>query len=315
MNATTGQNMNAAQTRIVDPILTDHARGYSNGELIGNMLFPRVRMPTRAAKRIEFNREALMRVLTARAPGTNVSRFAMSYKGLPVNLTQDALQAITPIEFLQEGLAVPGIDLLMESVEVVQLVISLGLEIAQAELARDAAKYDADNKLAVQAADKWSLEDSDPVAVVEAGKEQIRKRTGRRPNTLVLGATVRSALKTHPKVLDRFKHTTSNAISDQMLAQYFDLPNVYSGDAIYDDADGNTYDVWGDDAILAFVAPEGQRNMRLPSYGYTYQLDGHPFVEQTVWDNDMRSWKNNVIDERAPEIVGADAGYLIQGAV
>ncbi|MCB2085052.1 MAG: hypothetical protein KDE07_01220 [Sphingomonadaceae bacterium] len=55
--------------------------------------------------------------------------------------------------------------------------------------------------------------------------------------------------------------------------------------------------------------------MRLPSYGYTYRLSGHPFVEAVAWDNDTRSWTNNVIDEQAPEIVGADAGYLIQGAV
>ncbi len=315
MNATTGQQMNAAQSRVVDPILTEHVRGYSNATMIGNRLFPIVDMPTRAAKRIEFNREALRRVLTARAPGTNIGRYTMSYKGLPVNLTQDALQAVTPVEFQEEAGAVPGIDLQQESVDVVLAVIALSLEIQQAELARNPDAYDAANKLALAAGDKWTVADSDPAAVIEDAKEAIRKRTGRRPNTLELSATVRSALKVHPKIRDHFKYMTSAAISDVMLAQYFDVESVVTGDAIYDLDDGSTVDVWGSDAILAYVAPEGMRNMRLPSYGYTYRLRGHPFVEAVEYDRNTRSWVNNVIDEQSPEIVGSDAGFLIQGAV
>lgn len=42
-----GQQMNAAQARVVDPILTNHARGYTNAEMIGRFLFPTVTMPTR----------------------------------------------------------------------------------------------------------------------------------------------------------------------------------------------------------------------------------------------------------------------------
>ena len=309
------EQMNAAQSRVVDPILTEHVRGYSNAQMIGMRLFPIVNMPTRAAKRIEFNREALRRVLTTRAPGTNIGRYNMTYKGLPVNLTQDALQAVTPIEFVEEANAVPGIDLQQESVDVVLAVIALSLEIQQAELARNAAAYDADNKIALAAGDKWTIADSDPATHIEDGKEAIRKRTGRRPNLLTLSADGFSAAKKHPKVRDHFKYTTSAAISARMLAEYFDVEELVVGDAIYDLDDGTTVDVWGQDAILAFVAPEGQRNMRLPSYGYTYRLRGHPFVEAVEWDKNTRSWTNNVIDEQSPEIVGSDAGYLIQGLV
>lgn len=310
-----GQQMNAAQSRVVDPILTEHSRGYSNAQMIGSKLFPIVYMPTRAAKRIEFNRDALRRVLTTRAPGTNIGRYAMGYKGLPVNLTQDALQAVTPIEFVEEANAVPGIDLQQESVDVVLAVIALSLEIQQAELARNPAAYAASNKVALAAGDKWTNPDSDPAGMVEDAKEVIRKRTGRRPNMLTLSADVRAAAKVHPKIRDHFKYTTSASISDKMLAEYFDVAEVVVGDAIYDLDDVTTVDVWGQDAILAFVAPEGQRNMRLPSYGYTYRLRGHPFVEQVEWDRNTRSWVNNVIDEQSPEIVGADAGFLFQGAV
>ncbi|WJY18683.1 major capsid protein [Alteriqipengyuania flavescens] len=309
------ESMTLAQTRVVDPILTEHARGYSNPELVGHALFPVVNMPARGAKRIEFNREALRRVLTIRAPGTNIGRYTATYKGLPVNLTQDALQAVTPIEYLEDAQAVPGIDLQQESVDVVLAVIALSLEIQQAELARNPAAYADENKLALAGADKWSDDASNPADQVESAKEAIRKRTGRRPNTLLLSADARAAAKNHAKVRDHFKYTNSAAVSNAMLAEYFDVPTVVTGDAIYDLDDGTTVDVWGEDAVLAYVAPEGQRNMRLPSYGYTYRLRGHPFVEPVVWDNDIRSWKNNVIDEQSPEIVGSDAGFLFRGVV
>lgn len=310
----TGQTMNAAQARVIDPILTEHARGYSNAEFIGFNLFPRVNMRTRAAKRLEFNREALRRLVTRRAPGSNLGRFTMSYRGVPVNLTQDGLQAVTPVEFVDEASEVPGIDLQMESVSVVMDVINLATEIIQAETARDAANYAASNRLALAGADRFTDPNSDPEVVIADAVETVRARSAKRPNTLALGPNVFRSLKVHPKIRDHFKRTSSAAISAAMLAEYFDIPNVYVGDAIYDVDDASSADVWGDDAILAYVPMEGQRSMRQPSYGYTYELPGHPFVEQTMYDYDSRSWKNNVINENSPELVGSDSGFLIQNA-
>lgn len=309
------EGMNAAQARVADPILSEHVRGYTNAEMVGFKLFPAVNMPTRAAKRIEFNREALQRVLTTRAPGTAIGRYGATFKGLPVNLAQDALQAVTPIEFVEDAKEGPGIDLQSESVDVCLAVIALSLEIQQADLATDLANYDAANKLVIDAGNKWSAETADPADQVEAGREAIRKRTGRRPNVLLLSAEARSAARRNKNVLDHFKYTTSKTITDAMLKEYFDVDELAVGASIYDQEDGTTVDVWGKDAVLAFVPPEGQRNMRLPSYGYTYRLAGNPFVEKIVWDNTIRSWTNNVIDEAAPEIVGSDAGYLLKGVV
>ena len=56
--ASTGTQMNLGQARVVDPILSEHARGYSNPRFVGSVLFPTVSMPTRAAKRIEFDRSS-----------------------------------------------------------------------------------------------------------------------------------------------------------------------------------------------------------------------------------------------------------------
>ena len=310
-----GNNMTLAQARVIDPILTEHVRGYTNAGMVGMYLFPFVNMPTRAAKRIEFNRDSFRRVRTRRAPGTHITQYTFGYEGKPVALTQEALQAVTPLEYQEEAGAVPGINLQQEGVDTVLSVLALEREIQQAETARNALFYAPANKLALVGADKFSDPASDPLTVVSDAKENIRKRTGRRPNTMMLGATVAAALKKHPKIKEHYKHTDSSAVSDEMLARYFDIEHVYVGDAIYDLDELTTVDVWGNDVILAFVPPEGQRNMRLPGYGYTYRLQGSPFVEQVEWDKDIRSWTNNVFDEYSPELVGPDAGFLIQNAV
>lgn len=308
----TGTGMSAAQARVIDPILTQHARGYVNTDLVGRFLFPAVTMPTRAAKRIEFDRSAFHRRQTRRAPGARIAQLEFGYEGKPVALHQEALRSNIPFEHQQEADAVPGIDLAQTALDIVLAVIALEKEIQQAEVARNAALYPAENKLALAGTDKWSDPLSDPQEQMNDAVEVIRKRTGRRPNTLLVGATARGALKVHPKIRDHFKYTQTAAISNVMIAEYLDIPTVISGDAIYDTGDAVSVDVWGNDAILAYVPPEAMRNMALPSYGYTYQLAGQPVVEGTKWDDDSKSWYNDVIDEFSAELVGADAGFLFQ---
>lgn len=308
-------SMNTAQARVVDPILTQHARGYKNADFVGEALFPTVPMFTRAAKRIEFDRAAFRRRRTRRAPGSPITTLEFGYDGKPVALHQEALSAVVPIEHQEDAKAVPSIDLQQVAVDTVLAVIGLEKEIQQANAARNAASYAATNKAALAGDFKWSDPDSDPKGQVFDAKEVIRKRIGRRPNTLVLAGGVTSALGKHPSIIQHFAYTNSSAITLAMLASYFDIQNVVSGDAIYDLDDGTTADVWGGDAILAWVPPVGQRQMALPSYGYTYQLAGNPLVEPSRYDADIRSWKNDVLDEFSPELVGADAGFLFQGAL
>jgi hypothetical protein len=308
--------MSPDQARVVDPILTEHARGYSNADFVGPVLFPTVTMPTRAAKRIEFDRASFRRPNVQRAPGSRIAEISFGYDGKPVNLIQRAIAAKTPIEHQEEAGEVPGLDLQQMGVDLVLATIGLDKEIAQATAARNAATYAATNKAALAGADKWSDPASKPKTVIFDAKETIRKRIGRRPNVLVLGGSVASVLQRHPTILDQFKYTNADSVTLEQLARYFDVKKVVAGDAIYDNPDGTSSDVWGADAILAYVPEEAaNRQMGLPSYGYTYQLRNHPFVAPARWEGGVRSWLNDCFDEFSPELVGADAGFLVQNAV
>ncbi len=308
-------NMSTAQARVIDPILTNHSRGYTQTGFIGDRLLPKALMATRAAKRIEFGRESFKRYKIRRAPGTQIAQVSFGYEGKPVSLHQHAIAAVTPVEHQEEAQAVPGFDLLSMNVDTVLAVVALEKEIQQAAATRNASIYATSNKTALTGTSKWSDPSSKPASMVSDAKEVIRKRTGRRPNTLAVGASVAAALKQLPQVIDKFKYTNADTISDAMLAQYFDVKTFLVGDAIIDDEAGNTLDVWGNDAILAYVPDVGTANVNIPAYGYTYQLNGYPFVKPAYFERGVNSYLNDVFDEWSPEVVGPDAGFLFQAAV
>lgn len=164
------------------------------------------------------------------------------------------------------------------------------------------------------AADKWTDANSDPIKKLEDGMEVVRASTGTDPNVLVLGPKPYKALKNHPKVLDRFKGISADSVTPDMLARLLDLETVAVGKAVEAMDEGGFSDVWGAHAVLAY-APPTPTGTEEPSFGYTYTLKGHPFVEQPYWNQSKRSWMYGVTYERVPVLTGITAGFLLQDVV
>lgn len=308
--------LNNASARVVDPVLSQFARGYSQAGMIGRILFPRASVPVRGFKRIEFGKEGFRLYNTRRAPGTATKRVVFGYDGEPAKLYQHALDAVVPREHVSEAAAGPGIDLQMEASRVVLDAMQLDEEVAQAKLATTAANYAASNKETLAGTDQFNDPASDPKAVIKEGKEAVRQKIGRDPNVMIMSKPIFNSLDDHPKLLEKTKYTSSDSITTEMLARYFGMARVAVGDAVYTDGDETGFtDVWGNFIVLAYVPQLGQQSVRVPSYGYTYELTGHPFVEQTRYDADAKSWINGVTDERSAELVGAEAGFLFSSVL
>lgn len=312
------RNMNTGQARVIDPILSTYARGYTNAEFIGHLLFPIVSIPVRGMRVLKFGKESFRMMNTRRAPSAPTKRIQYGYASDPVALHQDSLEALVPFENMQEAAQVPGVNLAQGSVKMVMDVIALGRENEIAQLARDPNKYNANNKMALTGGDKWSDPNSDPFDDVTEAKEQVRRRIGRYPNTLTLSPVVKKSLCKHPKIKEQFKFTSSKSITLEMLAAYFELDRVIEGKAVYlaenasDDEDAQ--DVWGNDAILSYTPASGD-NYQVPSFGYTYRLNGHPIVEQPYHERNVKSWVYPTTEDWSPELTGADAGFLFQSPV
>jgi hypothetical protein len=164
---------------------------------------------------------------------------------------------------------------------------------------------------------------SDPIQDIEAGKAGILSVTGYEANTLVLGYDVFRALKNHPDLVDRIKYTSSQTITEDMLARMFDIERVLVSKAIRaTNAEGATEAygfATGKSALLAHVAPNP--GLLTPSAGYTFQWTGvSGGLGLTIGTSSFRleSLKATRIEAELAfdnKVVGSDLGYFWQTAV
>ncbi|MEX2524452.1 MAG: major capsid protein [Gammaproteobacteria bacterium] len=307
--------MSPGQVRVIDPILSNVARGYRDPNRIANMLFPRVPVQVSGGQIIEFGKEAFRRYNMRRTPGANTLRVQLGYLGKPFALVQDSLEGKVPFEHQRDASRVPGVDMGSRAVRTVMSIIERGLEIDAAEVALDSNNYDASHVDTLTGTDQWSDDGSNPGQQIRDYKEVIRSSIGVNPNTLMLGQTVFNAAAEHPTIKEQFKYTSADSITAEMLMRYFQVERLAIGQEIYWDDDNETMvDVWGDFALLAYVPANASSNEE-PSYGYTYMMEGHPIVEEPYQDRNAKSWIYPTTLERSPEIVGKDAGFLIQDLV
>jgi hypothetical protein len=310
--------LSPSQARVIDPVLSTIAQGYQNSEMIAQALFPTVPVGLRGGNIITFGKEAFMLYASQRAPGENTKRVSFGYAGSAYALADYSLEGLVPMEVQQEASNGPGIDLGQGAVYSVSAIMALRLEKQAADIARTAASYAAANKVTLSGTGQWSdfTGTSQPIQNIETAKEAVRAATGKRPNTIVMGAAVMAKLRQHPIIVDRMKYTGRDVATTEILAALFGVQKVVVGDAIYSNDAGTAFtDVWGKDVVVAYTELGSLRAQGLPSYGYTYQLNGYPLVEEPYYDRSAKSWIYPVTRAEAPVLASASAGYLITNAV
>ena len=307
-------NTNAG-VRIIDPVLTNVAQGYSVLEFVGSRLFPRVPVSIRGGQIIEFGREAFRLYATKRSAGGRTARIQFGYTGKPFALFQDAIEVPLPREHIQDARVMPGIDLGARAVSVGMRNVSLSLEVDQAALATTAANYGSGNKVTLSGSTKWSASTGTPLTDVDTAREAIRQSTGMCPNVMIMSAVAFNAAKNNPTIVARFQYsgmagTEASQITPKMLAGLFNVDEVVVGKGVYWSDANVSADIWGNNVVLAYV-PTGNLSVEEPSFGYTYTLDGNPLVEVPYWEPQTKSWVYGCTFERAPVLSGIAAGYLI----
>ncbi len=164
---------------------------------------------------------------------------------------------------------------------------------------------------------------SDPIEDIEAGKAAILSVTGLEANTLVLGYDVFRALKHHPDLVDRIKYTSSQTITEDMLARMFDIERVLVSKSVRATNAEGAAEAYafttGKTALLAHVAPTP--GLLTPSAGYTMQWTGvSGGLGLTIGTSSFRleSLKATRIEAELAfdnKVVSSDLGYFWQDAV
>ncbi|WP_232831612.1 major capsid protein [Pseudogemmobacter bohemicus] len=203
---------------------------------------------------------------TRRAPGADKKRVQYGFASDPVGLVQDPPKAALPIEHLEEAGSVPGVNLASGAVDMVRGSIDLNLEYERATMARNAANYAASNKVTLTANARWTQTAATPRADIKAGKEAVRRMTGRYPNTLIPGPNGANALCEHAAIREQVKYASAGSITLKMLARTLQLKRVVVGEKVScpetaADTAAAT-DMRDDDAILAYVPDGGKYQVR-----------------------------------------------------
>jgi len=298
------------QLRIVDPVLTEIARGYHNAAYIADVLFPIVPVDKEGCIVPLFGKEAFRLWETERAirAASNVMT-PDDVNTLDVVLREHDLAY--PCDYREENESM--FDIESRAAMRVKDSIDLKREWTTARLAQDPDKYLAGAKLALAGSSKWAGGGGDPIGVVEEAKEVLRGRIAVRPNTIVMGAKTYQTLKFHPKLQEAQGANERKLITLEHLRALFGIDSIHIGEALAGDT--TTGDVWGDNMILAYVArPKAASNASYdePSFAYTLRLRGMPETDRY---NEVGGKVRYVrhTDIYKPVIVGPDAGYLITG--
>lgn len=123
----------------------------------------------------------------------------------------------------------------------------------------------------------WNLTASTPIEDIEKQRILIARTTGQKPNRLVLGPEVESALKNNTEILSRILYTERGIVTRDLLAALFDVEEVLVPVIVQNTGAEGATDAYsfvqGKSALLAYAAPSP--SMLTPSAGYGFEWTGY----------------------------------------
>ncbi len=306
-----------------NPVLTNILLGLGQGTMIAERLFSRLPQALSKVTFAKVGNERLRRYDLRRAPGTTTKRVAIKYDGATYEVKQYAVDVPIPRELIRESEAAArfnlqaNLDISRIAMVTANDILALDYEIEVASLATDANQYPSGHVLALTTGAKWSELTGTPISDLSDAAELIRKKIGRRPNRLTLSADAAHALRHNAEVRGYLPSTQMGPASLDQLKSILNVAEINVGDAVWiNDADVSA-DVWGNNAVLAYVpalsGTSGDISLAEPGFGFTNVIEGHPFAEQPRYDGDAKSWIYGATYERQANIAYNQAAVLVTG--
>ena len=296
----------------INAYLSEVARGYGNNSFIAENLFPIIDSEKEKIDIFQFNKEAFQLYDTERAIRANSN--VISPKGFSKHTATLAEHDLAyPIDYREEDEA-EKVKLQLHATNVVTEGLKLKLEKQCADLAQDPKNYATENKIALSGTSQFTNDASDPLKVVNAGKDAVCGKIGKDPNTLVMGQEVWQALKQNTSLKNLIASSSNKIITLDLLKEFFEIENIVVGRSIYADANNNFARVWGNNIILAYVPKLTSRTEDDPSFGYTVRKKDALQIDEYQKEGNKVKYIR-ATDIYTPFLVGAEAGYLISNAV
>lgn len=313
--------MTPAEIRLKqNPILTGLLLGMGQGTYVAEKLMPRLPQALSSVTLAKLGDERLRRYNLRRAPGAPTKQVNIKYEGQVYSVDQYAVDVPIPRELLREAdesrkLQVGNyLDISRIAMATANDVLLLDYEIEVATLATTAGTYAAGHVLALAAGTKWSASTGTPVTDIRTAADVIRKKIGKRPNKLTLSADALVAITMNAEVKGYLPDSNLGPATLEQLKTILNVAEVVVGDAVWLDETDTGRDVWGNNAVLAYVPTIGGNGADIslaePGFGFTNVLEGHPFAETPVYRESLKSWIYGATFERRASVAYNTAGFL-----
>lgn len=302
--------------RIVDPVLTNLVQGMKRPTDIWPIIAPEVLMDKEGGKIPIFSNQEFKEYNTERAIRAS-SNIIQPEKDSTIDVVLTEHDAALPMDYRE--IAESTLNIEKRRSYQAQSIILNKIERAVASLIQNTANYDDDHKLGLTDTDQWNDKDNaHPVDQIDEAKEAIRKSIGISPNVLILTPLTFNALRRHPQIVEQVKYSERAIITPDILAKLLEFEKVVVGQAVTMSDAGELSDVWGNTAIVAYVAPappEGiERDEGEPSFAYTFRKRGYPQIDKFMAEGNKVQYVR-CTDIVLPKIVGANAGFLFTNCV
>lgn len=308
--------------RVIDPVLTNIARGYKNAAFIGERIFPVVHTDKEGVTVPTFGKSAFVEYDTERAVGAD-SNVLVREKTGKLDLVLNEHDLAAPVDYREQAESMFNEE--AKAIRRVTNGVNLKRELYAARLAQDKTVYPASSVKALAAAERWVGGKGDPISIIEDGIEAVRNKTGLRPNLMTMGASVMALLKFHPAIQAAIGANERKRITLDILKDLFQVDEVVIGEPVSmasmkeaQDKDKLPSDIWGDNLMLHYVgkaqAGADSADENEPSFGYTLRRKGMPVADK--YDSNGGKVKYcRYTDIYKVAVVGGDAGYLITNIV
>jgi hypothetical protein len=253
----------------VDQALTNVSIAYHNAQFVADEVFPIIPVTKQSNKYFIYSKDRFRVVDDTRRPGARANEIDWTLSTDTYFAEGHALAQAIPDELRAN--ADQALDVDVDATETLTDLIYIQREMLVASRATDPTIIT--QNAALSGTTQWSdYTNSDPIAAIEAQKTTIQKQIGQLPNSLLVSQPVFLALRSHPKLLDRFKYTQVGILQPDHLKAVFNVDTFLVAGAIRNTAHEGAADsldyVWGKNALL-FYKPSAPGRRTL-SIGYQF---------------------------------------------
>src|SRR5215510_1372950 len=178
---------------------------------------------------------------------------------------------------------------------------------------------------------QWDNAGSDPIVQFANLQTNFVLQSGRKANTLVLGANTIIALKNHPDIIDRIKYTQKGVVTTDLLASLFDVEKILVSYATVTDV-AELNDAKAQDAAATYRFMSNSKSALLcytpsspslmtPAAGYCFTWNG--YLAGNAYGIRMKNFRMEWIEADRIEaemtydmrVIAKDMGIFLSNAV